>query len=73
MLDYYSMSIEVALLRQNTRTSVVIKYMKENIARYGIMDTLISDIGPQFTSNEFKEFRYIYGNRPSYFINGRME
>lgn len=52
----YSNFIEVAPLQRDTRTSVVINQMKQTIARYGIMDTLISDNGPQFTSAEFKDF-----------------
>lgn len=56
MVDYYSNFIEVAPLQRDTRTSVVINQMKQIIARYGIMDTLISDNGPQFTSAEFKDF-----------------
>lgn len=56
MVDYYSNFIEVATLNRDTRSSVVIKKMKENIARYGIMDTLITDNGPQFTSAEFNKF-----------------
>lgn len=35
--------------------------MKEKIARYGIFYTLISDNGPQYTSDEFKSFVATYG------------
>ena len=56
MVDYYSNFIEVAPLQRNTNSSTVIKQVKQNIARYGIMDTIISDNGPQFTSTEFKDF-----------------
>ena len=61
MVDYYSNFIEVAPLQHDTRTSTVVKQMKANIARYGIMDTLISDNGPQFASGEFKKFMSDYG------------
>ena len=61
MVDYYSNFIEVAPLQSDTRTSTVLKHMKQNIARYGIMDTLISDNGPQFASREFKDFTAKYG------------
>ena len=56
MVDYYSNFIEVASLKRDTTSRNVIKHLKENIARYGIMDTLMSDNGPQYTSAEFKSF-----------------
>lgn len=61
MVDYYSNFIEVSPLHRDTKTSTVIKVLKENIARYGIMDVLISDNGPQFSSEEFKVFVSEYG------------
>ena len=61
LVDYYSNSIEVALLKRDTTSHNVIKHLKENIARYGIMDTLMSDNGPQYTSAEFKSFVTSYG------------
>ena len=56
MVDYYSNFIEVSPLQHDTRTSTIVKQMKASIARYGIMDTLVSDNGPQFSSQEFKQF-----------------
>jgi hypothetical protein len=35
--------------------------VKANIARYGVMDTLTTDNGPQFSSYEFREFVLEYG------------
>lgn len=61
MVDYYSNFIEVAPLKQDTSTSTIVKNMKANIARYGVMDTLVSDNGPQFASREFKDFVEAYG------------
>ena len=55
MVDSYSGFIEVEPLA-DTSTSTVIRVIKANIARYGVMDTFISDNGPQFTSREFKDF-----------------
>ena len=55
-VDYYSNFIEVAPLNKDTRSCAVIKHLKINIARYGIMETLISDNGPQFISKEFSDF-----------------
>ena len=60
LVDYYSNFVEVEKLDSLT-TSGVIQMMKRNIARYGIMDTLVSDNGPQFASREFAEFASIYG------------
>ena len=60
IVDYYSNYIEVMPLQQDTRSTTVIKQLKTNIARYGIMETLISDNGPQFTSKEFKNFTAEY-------------
>ena len=61
MVDYYSNFIEVAELERDTRAATVIRKIKENIARYGIMDTLVSDNGPQFACQEFKDFTRAYG------------
>lgn len=61
MVDYYSNFIEVASLKRDTTSQNVIKHLKENIARYGIMDMLISDNGLQYTSAEFKSFVASYG------------
>ncbi len=55
LVDYYSNFIEVEKLDSSDSRAVINK-IKANIARYGIMDTLITDNGPQYTSNEFKQF-----------------
>jgi len=55
MVDYYSNYMETAKL-ENTPSKTVIAHVKYNIARYGIVDVLISDNGPRFTSQEFNEF-----------------
>jgi len=60
MVDYYSNFVEVAPL-QDKKSTTVIKNIKMNIARYGIMETLISDIAAQFTSAEFGMFLRKYG------------
>jgi len=61
IVDYFSNFIEVAPLQRDTRTSTILKHIKQNVARYGIMDSIISDNGPQFTSAEFREFIEKYG------------
>jgi len=39
MVNYYSNFIEISPLQNDTKTSTILKHMKANIARYGIMDT----------------------------------
>jgi transposase InsO family protein len=61
LVDYYSNFIEVVPLPHDTKSETVIKQIKMNIARYGIMDTLVSDNGPQFSSSQFAKFTNSYG------------
>ena len=53
--DYYSNYIEVEHLNKAT-TNTVTKALKEMFARYGVPDVLVSDNGPQFSSEEFAAF-----------------
>ena len=62
MVDYYSGFFELDYLSSTTSKSVIAK-MKSQIARYGIFEELISDNGPQFRSQEFKDFSSTYGFR----------
>ena len=55
MVDYFSGFWEVDPL-ENTKAKAVIRKMKTQFARYGIPDVCMSDNGPQFTSDEFKNF-----------------
>ncbi|XP_062516181.1 uncharacterized protein K02A2.6-like [Corticium candelabrum] len=55
LVDYYSSFTEVERLT-TTNTTAVIRAMKKQFARYGVPDTLITDRGPQYTSNEFQDF-----------------
>uniref|UniRef100_A0A8C7YWC8 Gypsy retrotransposon integrase-like protein 1 n=1 Tax=Oryzias sinensis TaxID=183150 RepID=A0A8C7YWC8_9TELE len=54
-VDYYSNFWEIDYL-PDTKSTTVIKKLKAHFARQGIPDTVISDNGPQFTSQEFKRF-----------------
>ena len=54
-VDCFSNFIEVNYLPDTLSRTVVTK-LKLQFARYGIPDILISDGGPQYTSNEFKSF-----------------
>lgn len=60
LVDYFSGFIEVERLITTTSSEVITK-IKAQIARYGIMDVLVTDGGPQFVSKEFKDFKKLYG------------
>ena len=62
LVDYYSGYIEVEQLR-DTKSEVIIKLCKSQFARYGIPDTLVTDNGPQFSSEAFRDFAHHYGFR----------
>ena len=59
VVDYFSRYIEVIKLSSTTTNSVVAA-MKPIFARYRIPDIVISDNGPQYSSQEFKEFAKAY-------------
>ena len=52
---YYSNFIELDRL-YSTTSSAVIRKIKTHCARYGIVNTIVSDNGPQFASYEFSQF-----------------
>ena len=54
-MDYFSDFIEVSELQDTTSTSVI-QALKEHFSRHGIPDTVVSDNGSQFSSQEFHEF-----------------
>ena len=45
----------------NLRSNNVICHLKSQFAKYGILDELISDNGPQYSSLAFREFSNDYG------------
>ena len=55
IVDYYYDFWELKELSTTTCASIV-KFCKEQFARYGIVDVLMSDNGPQFSCAEFSEF-----------------
>ena len=71
-VDYYSNFWEIDYL-PSTKSSVVIRKLKSQFARYGIPEIVMSDNGPQYSSYEFKKFarglavlsRYIVTALPS--------
>lgn len=59
VVDYYSQYIEIALLKRTTAAEVI-THMKSIFARHGIPELCVSDIGPQYSSEEFAEFMREY-------------
>ena len=54
--DYYSNLFKVGKLVRKT-SKEVIENLKPHMARHGIPDKIVSDNGPQFSSQEFKVFK----------------
>ena len=54
-VDYYSNFWEIDYL-SDTKSTTVIRKLKAHFARQGIPDIVISDNGPQYTSQEFQRF-----------------
>ena len=53
--DYFSNFLEINYL-ENEKATTVIKKLKGHFARYGIPDSVVTDNGPQFSSDNFKKF-----------------
>ena len=59
IVDYYSRYPEVAELR-DTKARTVITKTKSTFNRHGIPDNVISDNGPQYASDEYRQFSQDY-------------
>ena len=59
VVDYYSRYIEIALLGQPTAEEVITR-IKSIFARHGIPEVVVSDNGPQYTSQAFEDFAKDY-------------
>lgn len=59
IIDYFSRYIEVAELK-STSAEVTIRAVKEVFARHGTAETVVSDNGPQFSSELFQQFAKEY-------------
>ena len=55
-VDHYSGYIEVDLMENNHSAQVVISKLKRIFATHGIPETLYSDQGSEYTSEEFRKF-----------------
>ncbi|XP_061127410.1 uncharacterized protein K02A2.6-like [Syngnathus typhle] len=62
LVDYYSRFVEIAKLTP-TRSEDVIVHLKSIFSRHGIPEFFYSDNGPQFSSQQFKDFAAAYGFR----------
>ena len=60
LVDYYSRYPEIVHVPELTARTVISK-LKNIFARWGIPETVISDNGPPFFSEEFKSFSVQYG------------
>ena len=60
VIDYYSRWIEIKVL-PSTSSNAVIGRLKDIFSSHGIADELVSDNGPQFISEEFRQFAARYG------------
>ena len=60
VVDYYSRYIEVAKLR-STSVDEVILHTKSIFARHGIPEQVLSDNGPQYSSEAYTQFAQLYG------------
>ena len=59
IVDFYSRHIEIARLERQTEAEVI-THMGSIFAQQGIPKTLVSDNGPQYSSQAFKEFAKEY-------------
>ena len=55
MVDYHSRWIEILHLKTTTSSAVIAK-MKDVFARLGLPQKVFSDNGPQFVSEQFRQF-----------------
>ena len=55
IVDYYSRFYEVEVM-QSTTTEKIIDRLADTFCRHGLPNTIKSDNGPQFKSNEFREY-----------------
>ena len=78
IVDYYSRWIEISKLEQMT-SQCVINHMSSVFARYGIPEVVVSDNGPQYTSEVFRQFardyRFVHSTSSPHFpqSNGEAE
>ena len=62
VVDYFSRFPEIFQLSSTTSPSIVI-VLKATFARHGVPSILFTDNGPQFSSQDLKEFPSVYSFR----------
>ena len=55
-VDHYSDFWELDNITSDTTSTAVVKCTKNHLSRYGTVDKIITDNGPQFISSDYKEF-----------------
>ena len=60
VVDYLSKFVEVALLN-NMKSSELITHLKSIFSRHGIPEVMVTDNGPNYTSDEFQSFTKNWG------------
>ena len=71
LVDYFSAFWEVAMLN-NTMSTSIIEFCRQQFSHHGIPDILISDNGPQLKSSEFIKFTRTWQPHHSQ-SNGKVE
>ena len=59
MVDYYSRWFDIKELSDETSHSVILA-LKEVFATHGIPDDIMSDNGPQYSADTFRQFGQAY-------------
>lgn len=59
LVDYFPQYLEVTKL-SGTSSAAIIQVLKTAFSRYGILDVLVTDNGPQYASSEMREFCKMY-------------
>ena len=59
-VDYYSQWPEVAVMKKTTAENTI-QCLEEMFSRHGVPLKFICDNGPQFISQDFKQFAMTYG------------
>ena len=71
-VDYYSKWIDIDILPSES-SKATIAILKQHFTCYGIPDEVISDNGPQFSSNGFAELNHTTRSLHYPQVNGQVE
>ena len=62
IIDTHSKWLEVFKINSTTATATI-QILRTTFAHYGLLESIVSDNGPQFTSSEFAQFCHLNGIR----------